>query len=275
LAAEGLFDQESKKEIPQFPKKIGIITGGKSAALEDMFTTAQRRFPLAEIIFIPTKVQGDGAAVQIAKNINRLNEYSDIDVIIVGRGGGSLEDLWAFNEEIVARAIFGSEIPIISGIGHEIDFTIADFVADVRAATPTAAMELATPDSSEIISYLKSFNYRAKNIILDNLIDKKSEIDNIRKSYGFRLPESIIKTKYQFLDHLNYKVSNFIDNRIAEVNNKLLLYAKTIENADVQKVLKKGFSIIKQKGDFVARSDKLDEKSVFSIKFYDKEIEIK
>ena len=275
LAKEGLFDEKNKKPIPQFPQKIGIITGGKSAAIEDMFTTAQRRYPLVEIIFIPTKVQGKGAAEEIAANIKWLNNYKDLDVIIIGRGGGSLEDLWAFNEEKVARAVFESKIPVISGVGHEIDFTIADFAADFRAATPTAAMELATPDSTEIIAYLKSFNNRTKNIILDTLIEKKSEINRLINSYGFRIPESVIKTKYQFLDHLNYKISNVMNNRIANVSNRLSLVIKTVKNADVQKVLKKGFTIVKQNDSFVSRADKLEKNKEFKIKFFDKEIEIK
>jgi len=275
LADEGLFDEKYKKPVPKFPKKIGIITGGKSAAIEDMFTTAQRRYPLVEIIFIPTKVQGESAAEEIAANIKRLNNYKDLDVIIIGRGGGSLEDLWAFNEEEVARAVFDSQIPVISGVGHEIDFTIADFVADIRAATPTAAMELATPDSAEIISYLKSFNNRTKNIILDTLIAKKSEISRLINSYGFRIPESVIKTKYQFLDHLNYKISNIMNNRIANLRNRLSLFIKTVENADVQKVLKKGFAIVKQNESFISRADKLKKNKEFKIKFFDKEIEIK
>ncbi len=274
LADEGLFDEKYKKPIPQFPRKIGIITGGKSAAIEDMFSTAQRRYPLVELIFIPTKVQGVGAAEEIASNIKRLNNYKDLDVIIIGRGGGSLEDLWAFNEEEVARAVFDSEIPIISGVGHEIDFTIADFVADVRAATPTAAMELATPDSAEIISYLKSFNNRTKNIILDTLIAKNSEVNGLINSYGFRIPESVIKTKYQFLDHLNYKISNLMNNRIANVGNHLSLLSKTIDNADVQKVLKKGFAIVKQNKNYVGRAKRLIKNEKFNIQFFDKEIEI-
>jgi len=275
LAKEGLFDEEFKKSIPQFPKKIGIITGGKSAAIQDMLTTAQRRYPLVEIVFIPTKVQGKGAAEEIVRNIKRLNDDKNIDVIIIGRGGGSLEDLWAFNEEIVARAVFNSRIPIISGVGHEIDFTIADFVADIRAATPTAAMELATPDKIEIYSYLKSFNNRVKNIILEGLIDRKSEVDSLIGSYGFRIPESKIKTKIQLLDHLNYKISNLINNKINNLNGKISLFSKIIESADVQKMLKKGYSIIKQNGKFISRSGSLDISKKFNIKFYDNEVEIK
>ena len=155
LFEEGLFDEESKKAIPTFPKKIGLITAADGAAVKDMISVAERRFPLVELLIAPTKVQGAGAAENIVNNIRKLNLLKDIDVIILARGGGSIEDLWAFNEEIVARAIYKSKIPIISGVGHEVDFTIADFVADLRAPTPSVAMELATPDIEELKNFIK------------------------------------------------------------------------------------------------------------------------
>jgi len=137
--------QNIKKQFPYFPKKIGVVTAIGGAAFQDMISVAERRYPLVELVIAPSKVQGSGAAESIVNSIKMLNKKNDVDVIIVGRGGGSIEDLWAFNEEIVAREIFNSKIPVIAGVGHEIDFTITDFVADLRAPTPTAAMELATP----------------------------------------------------------------------------------------------------------------------------------
>ncbi len=148
LEAEGLFDEKFKKPIPTFPKKIGIVTAIGGAAFKDLISVAKRRFPLTEIVIAPARVQGSGSAESIVNGIKLLNEYPGIDVIIVARGGGSIEDLWAFNEEIVARAIFKSKVPVISGVGHEVDFTIADYVADLRAPTPSVAMEIATPDNS-------------------------------------------------------------------------------------------------------------------------------
>jgi len=143
LADEGLFDEIHKKPMPSFPQKIGIVTAKDGAAFQDMISVAERRFPLVELVISPARVQGSGAAESIVESIKLLNKQKDIDLIIIARGGGSIEDLWAFNEEIVAREIFASKIPIITGIGHEVDFTISDFVADLRAPTPSAAMEIA------------------------------------------------------------------------------------------------------------------------------------
>ena len=152
LAAEGLFSDSYKKPIPKFPTRIGVITSETGAAVQDIFNVLSRRFPSAEVVLRPTQVQGDGAAQDIAKAIYVFNEYNAADVLIVGRGGGSIEDLWAFNEEVVARAVFASEIPVISAVGHETDYTICDFVADLRAPTPSAAAELAVPDRLELKS---------------------------------------------------------------------------------------------------------------------------
>ncbi len=165
LADEGLFDEEHKKPIPQFPSKIGIVTAEDSAAFRDMVSVAERRYPLVELIVVPARVQGSGAAESIVQSLRLLNKSSDVDVIILARGGGSIEDLWAFNEEIVAREIFKSKIPVISGVGHEIDFTIADFVADLRAPTPSAAMELATPKMEDIVGLLNYFSERSSQIM--------------------------------------------------------------------------------------------------------------
>lgn len=154
LGKEGLFDSERKRKISSFPAKIGVVTSPTGAAWQDIIAVAKRRFPMVELVLAPARVQGEGAGESIAAAIAELNRFDDIEVMIVGRGGGSLEDLWAFNEEVTARAIVASNIPVISAVGHEVDFTISDFVADLRAATPTAAMELVTQDQNEISNYL-------------------------------------------------------------------------------------------------------------------------
>jgi exodeoxyribonuclease VII large subunit len=272
LAEEGLFDEEYKKDIPSFPEKIGIVTGGKSAAVRDMITTAERRFPLAEIFFIPTKVQGDGAAEEIAANIKRLDARGDVDVIIIGRGGGSLEDLWAFNEEIVARAIFEAETPIISGVGHEIDFTIADFVADLRAATPTAAMEMATPDKGEIISYLRSFIESSGASVLNSIERKREQTRQTLYSYGFRMPGDRVKNAYQRIDHIIYALNSNVDKKMKEVKSKLNIFEKVLDGADFNKNLKKGYAIVKQNGKIIPRAEKLNKSEGMIVKFYDKEV---
>ncbi len=174
LEAEGLFDEEFKKPIPVFPNKIGIVTAIDGAAFRDLISVAKRRFPISEIVIAPARVQGSGAAASIVKGIKLLNDYPNIDVIIVARGGGSIEDLWAFNEEIVARAIFNSKIPIISGVGHEVDFTIADYVSDLRAPTPSVAMELATPDINDIKNFVLEF-FSKSSANVEELVEAKIE----------------------------------------------------------------------------------------------------
>ncbi|MCU7497567.1 MAG: exodeoxyribonuclease VII large subunit, partial [Ignavibacteria bacterium] len=176
LQAEGLFDDEFKKPIPVFPKKIGIVTAIDGAALRDMVSIARRRYPLVELVVYPARVQGEGSARSVAEGIECLNERNDIDLIIIGRGGGSLEDLWAFNEEVVARAIFASCIPVISAVGHEVDFTISDYVADLRAATPSAAMELATPNKDDFFAFLEEFSLRTSENIFYIIDRKKREV---------------------------------------------------------------------------------------------------
>ncbi len=176
LSDEGLFDKEHKKEIPLFPEKIGIVTAIDGAAFRDMISVAKRRYPLAELIIAPSKVQGSGAAETIVESLERLNERDDIGVIILGRGGGSIEDLWAFNEEIVARAVYKSKIPVIAGIGHEIDFTIADFVADLRAPTPSAAMEIATPNMQEIIAFINEFSYNSTQFVSKIVLEFRRKV---------------------------------------------------------------------------------------------------
>ena len=275
LADGGLFDDQFKKHIHEYPQKIGIVTAIGGAALRDMLNIAARRYPLAEILIAPAKVQGEGAAAEIAASIKQLNKEKDIDVIIVGRGGGSLEDLWAFNEEVVARAIFDSHIPIISGVGHEVDYTIADFVSDLRAPTPSAAMELATPDKSEIFAFINDFAYNS-TIEIENIIRRNFQsISQIINSYGFRTPQYRIKSKIQQMDNLLYRIQNNVNNVIVKNKNSLDLLARSIESNNIDKVLKKGFTLIKQDGKYIKRGKELNISSPLKIKFYDKEVEVK
>ncbi len=275
LAAEGLFDQQFKKALPRFPQKIGIVTAIDGAALQDMINTAKRRYPIVELIIFPSKVQGEGAAEEIAEGIKFFNVRNDVDVIIIGRGGGSLEDLWPFNEEIVARAVFDSEIPVISGVGHEVDFSISDFVADVRAATPTAAMELATPDKEEIFAFIEDFFYNMESNILQMIENNKFTISNILNGYGFRLPEDLLRNKVQFLDNLIYKIDNGISRKFLLTKNKLSLLNGLLEANNSDKILKKGYSIIKQNDKIVTRAEHFEAEENFKIKFYDDEVEVK
>ena len=218
LAAEGLFDKSHKKRIPRCPKKIGIVTASTGAAIRDILTTIKRRYPICETILFPSLVQGELAKDDIVKKIKLANTY-DIDTLIVGRGGGSIEDLWPFNEEVVARAIYDSKVPVISAVGHEIDFTIADFVADLRAPTPTAAAELAVPDINTIITYLDNAKTRSYNSLMNYLETKKLLLKKLEDSYVLKNPTNIYEIKEQKLDltidNLNRAINKVIeDNKI-------------------------------------------------------------
>ncbi|OEH94491.1 exodeoxyribonuclease VII large subunit [Bacillus solimangrovi] len=202
LELQGFFSNEYKQPLPSVPSRIGVITSPTGAAIRDILTTLNRRFPIAHVTIIPVLVQGENAAASIAKGIEQANEIGKFDLLITGRGGGSLEDLWPFNEEIVARAIFHSNIPIISAVGHETDVTIADFVADMRAATPTAAAELAVPHIEELIERLKQHKVRLIRSLRDQTTYDQERLRRLQKSYAFRYPEKLLVQKEQELDRL-------------------------------------------------------------------------
>ena len=222
LASEGLFDERRKKPIPKIPERVGAITAPTGAAIRDIISTINRRFPLTEVILFPSLVQGEGAKEDIVRQIERAKDYN-LDVLIVGRGGGSIEDLWAFNEEIVARAIFDCPIPIISAVGHEIDFTIADFVADLRAPTPTGAAEIAVPNKSDVINYINQLNLRCQKNIKTILELKKKRLDSIKSHYILNNPLDLYSAKIQKLDYLTEslvkKYKNIIDKEKIKLNN--------------------------------------------------------
>lgn len=275
LSDEGLFNPVHKKPIPKYPNKIGIATAVDGAAFQDMKSIASRRFPLVELVIAPCKVQGEGAAEDIVRSIKILNSKSDIDVIIIGRGGGSLEDLWAFNEEIVARAIYESHVPIISAVGHEIDFTIADFVADLRAPTPSAAIELATPNKDELFAFIDEFSYYFTEKITNIITYSLEEIEQITSSYGFRLPLDLIKSNSQSLDNVFQKFQNIFDYKMLVNANQLSLLESKIDSYNIENTLKRGFSIAKQEGKIIPRKKQIDLNKSIYLKFYDGEIEIK
>ncbi len=230
LASEGLFDASFKKPIPKYPKRIGIITASTGAAIRDILSTIKRRYPICETILFPSLVQGASAAPEIVRQIRRANEY-DLDVIICGRGGGSIEDLWAFNEEIVARAIFESKIPIISAVGHEVDFTIADFVADLRAPTPTGAAEMAVPMKYDIEDLLKEKKSRLNALIKNNLKTKIERVKSLRTSFVLKNPMSLYELKEQKLDTLIELLNKGMQKKISDNEMKL----NTIKNNMVLK----------------------------------------
>ena len=225
LTEEGLFQERFKQPLPQFAKRIGVVTSRSGAVIRDIITTVSRRFPGVDILLYPTKVQGEGAAEEIARNIARANQRDDLDLLIIGRGGGSIEDLWAFNEEIVVRAIFESRLPIISSVGHETDVTLADFVADRRAATPTAAAELATPVTKlDLLTHLQNQEKRMATAVQNVLSRKKEALKKCSQSVIFRQPERLYDGYLQRLDQLQLRLKQSLRTRISD--NKQLVQAR-------------------------------------------------
>ena len=223
LSDEGPFQDRFKQVIPQFANRIGVVTSRSGAVIQDIITTVSRRFPGVEIVLYPTKVQGEGAAEEIALNITKANERDDLDVLIIGRGGGSIEDLWAFNEEIVVRSIFESRLPIISSVGHETDVTLSDFVADKRAATPTAAAELATPVTKlDLLNYLKNQERRMATAVQNTLSKKEKALKVLSQSVIFRQPERLYDGYLQRLDQLQLRLKQSVNSELVRQDQRVL-----------------------------------------------------
>lgn len=270
LYKEGLFDESHKKQIPKYPKKIGVVTASTGAAIRDIITTIKRRYPLCEVILFPSLVQGVSAKEDIVKKIELANTF-DIDTLIVGRGGGSIEDLWAYNEEIVARAIYDSELPIISAVGHETDFTIADFVADLRAPTPSAAAELAVPDVYELKQKINNYQNRYRLAL-----KKKNELMRLRY-------EKCMKSRV-FTDPLR-KIRDMdvtVDSYIQRLENKMKIihkdsqssYIKLVSKLDTLsplKTLTRGYSLTEKDSKIVKSAKELEKDDKVKLKFSDGE----
>jgi len=259
LAKEGLFEPSLKKPIPRIPKRIGVITAPTGAAIRDIISTIKRRFPIAEVILFPALVQGKDAAPDIVRQIKEADSGKyDLDVLIVGRGGGSIEDLWAFNEEIVARAIYEARVPIISAVGHEIDFTIADFVADLRAPTPTGAAEMAVPTLNEINNLIRTYEIRLNEFIGNTLKQNKIRLEHLITSRILKNPLSLYEIKEQKLDNSIDTLNNFIKKKLE--NNFLVL--NNIKNSYVLKNPLSLFEVKKEKLIFEEKSLYQSVKSV-------------
>ena len=259
LAQEGLFDEEHIKAIPIFPQKIGVATSKMGAAVEDIKNVISRRYPLCEIIIVPTMVQGESAAQDIADSIRFIDENLGVDTIIVGRGGGALEDLWAFNTEIVARAVYACKTPIISAVGHETDFTISDFVSDMRAPTPSAAAELAVPDIKSLIFQLNNFS-----VSIEKSLDFKiSQCENSIKRYKDFFSKSNVDLFYanirDKMAQYNEKLKDSITRIIENQTNTLSKNAEMLDNLSPLKILSRGYSVVKnEKFDIVTDSENIN-----------------
>jgi len=249
LHAEGLFDEEHKQPLPLFPRRIGIVTSPTGAAIRDLVQVARRRMPSIELVLRPALVQGEGAAEDIAAAIAELNEYGDVDVLIVGRGGGSLEDLWAFNEEVVARAIYDSRIPVVSAVGHEIDFTITDFVADLRAPTPSAAAELVVPDAGELRSRLTGTVKFLRHALQRRIAHERLRLAGFRSSYGLRRPIDLVRQRRQRLDELAHLCSISLLTRLRRERLRAVNAAQRCRDLAPASVLERGYALCWREGD--------------------------
>ncbi|MBI2417871.1 MAG: exodeoxyribonuclease VII large subunit [Ignavibacteriales bacterium] len=274
LFEEGLFDEAYKKPIPWMPERIGIATAIDGAALQDMIITAKKRFPLAELIVAPCKVQGAGASESVANAIRLLNKQGNIEVIIVARGGGSIEDLWAFNEESAARAIFDSRIPVVTGVGHEVDITIADFVADYRAATPTAAMEAVIPDGEELLAQIQQTDKGFMQYLKRLVVSSKTRLRQVMMFSVLAKPMQLVQFRKQSLDYTVFKFHENIRMYVNGLTHKVALLSVKVESNNVKKLLKKGFVLVIQHGKFVKRATGLISGEEFSLEFFDKTIQV-
>lgn len=265
LSKEGLFNPEHKLQVPKMPHKIGVITAPTGAAIKDIISTLKRRFPICEVILFPSLVQGENAARDIVKNIERASNYN-LDLLIVGRGGGSIEDLWPFNEEIVARAIYNCQIPTISAVGHEIDYTIADFVADLRAPTPTGAAEMAVPNINDVIRHLEQLKIRANESLFKNINYKKLMLDAIKNSFVLKNPLILYENKKQRLDMYFEKMESILKFKLGDAKNKYSIILDKLELLNPINTLKRGYSVTYLSGRVITDVKKLKEKDEVNIK---------
>ena len=295
LEQKGLFASSHKKQIPKYPEKIGIVTAPTGAAIKDILSTIKRRYPICETILFPCLVQGELAKDDIARQINEANNW-DLDVLIVGRGGGSIEDLWAFNEVVVAEAIYNSRIPIISAVGHEIDFTIADFVADLRAPTPTGAAEMAVPNMSDLNTLLDQYKIRFTNKIRSKLDNYKDKLNIIKNSYVLTNPLAVYELKEQkltnLIDNMNSIIEKKLEQNASRLNmlknnyllnhpeellktskHKLSLVINKLELLNPLSILSKGYSIVKKDNLIIKDAVNLNENDKINIKLYNGEID--
>lgn len=295
LEANGLFDKDKKKPIPKIPKKVGVITAPTGAAIRDIISTIKRRFPLTEIILLPALVQGAEAAPSIVKQIKNAENYN-LDTLIVGRGGGSIEDMWCFNDEEVANAIYNCPIPVISAVGHEIDFTIADFVADLRAPTPTGAAELAVPNRLDVINYIDQLTIRSKKIISNKIEFLKQKLNDITNKYILKNPISIYEIKEQYfsgiIEKLKFNITNVYNKKEKEYLNitssfifkepnkltekKKQKYLQIISKLDALSPLstiKRGYSVVRKNNKVITSKKDLIRKDKIEIELSDGNIE--
>lgn len=270
LQKEGLFSEHHKKPLPPYPEKVGVITSPTGAAVRDIINVLGRRFPYAEIVFCPVLVQGEGAHLQLTDAVNLFNSERAADVIIIGRGGGSIEDLWEFNDEGLARAVYNSEIPVISAVGHETDFTICDFVADMRAPTPSAAAELAVPDANELQYALSTLKNRMFLNVSSGIADRRSRLEYLTSKGALKSPDEMLSNRSQRLDTAFSKMLSSYENRIGGKKVEFISAATALSKLDPMSVLMRGFAFVSDKnGKNVYSSQALAKGDKINVRFHD------
>lgn len=270
LQKEGLFSELHKKPLPPYPEKVGVITSPTGAAVRDIINVLGRRFPYAEIVFCPVLVQGDGAHLQLTDAVNLFNSERAADVIIIGRGGGSIEDLWEFNDEGLSRAVYNSDIPVISAVGHETDFTICDFVADMRAPTPSAAAELAVPDANELQYALSALKNRMFLNVSSGIADRRSRLEYLTSKGVLKSPDEMLSNRSQRLDTAFSKMLSSYENRIGGKKVEFISAATALSKLDPMSVLMRGFAFVSDKsGKNVYSSQALAKGDKINVRFHD------
>lgn len=270
LQKEGLFSEHHKKPLPPYPEKVGVITSPTGAAVRDIINVLGRRFPYAEIVFCPVLVQGEGAHLQLTDAVNLFNSERAADVIIIGRGGGSIEDLWEFNDEGLARAVYNSDIPVISAVGHETDFTICDFVADMRAPTPSAAAELAVPDANELQYALSALKNRMFLNVSSGIADRRSRLEYLTSKGALKSPDEMLSNRSQRLDTAFSKMRSSYENRIGGKKVEFISAATALSKLDPMSVLMRGFAFVSDKsGKNVSSSQALAKGDKINVRFHD------
>ena len=274
LEKEGLFDSEHKKPLPTFPKRIGVITSPTGAAVQDIFRILKRRYPIGEIIFCPVLVQGENAAEDLTKAVRKFNKSKCADVIIIGRGGGSIEDLWAFNDESLARAIYECEIPIVSAVGHETDFTICDFAADVRASTPSAGAELVSPATVDNM-LIQTENLMNKMLlsVQRRLQNEYQRYDMVSKSKILSNPEDIINVRKMKFEILSARLKGAYTEKISDEKEKFAELTAKLDTLSPLKILSRGYAVAKKDGEILKSKEQADINDNIEIVFSDGSLE--
>lgn len=272
LAEKGFFDNANKKPIPKFPRTIGVITSPTGAAVQDIRNILSRRYPCADVVMCPVLVQGESASAQLTEAVRKLDEYNACDVIIIGRGGGSIEDLWAFNSEELASAIYECKIPVISAVGHETDFTICDFVSDLRAPTPSAGAELAVPDKDELLLFYNSQHQYVSSLVDVKMKNYSNFITDIRRRLSLVSPQSKIEKYEQRLQMLDSKAESFVNDKISKADSKIKTTAAKLESLNPVAALSRGYVIAEKDGQVISSKTRLSMDDEFSIEFSDGKI---